>query len=62
MQDYFTANKIAPVKAPKGTYVVIKEKGTGEPAALGKFITVKYAGKGLVNNHISLMPACMFSR
>ena len=50
MQDYFTANKITPVKAPKGTYVVIKEKGTGEPAALGKFITVKYAGRGLVNN------------
>jgi len=50
MQDYFTANKITPVRAPKGTYVLIKEKGTGEPAALGKFITVKYAGKGLVNN------------
>jgi hypothetical protein len=26
MQDYFTANKITPVKAPKGTYVLIKEK------------------------------------
>ena len=50
MQDYFTANKITPVKAPKGTYVVIKEKGNGEPAALGKFVTVKYAGRGLVNN------------
>ena len=50
MQDYFTANKITPVRAPKGTYVLIKEKGTGEPAALGKFVTVKYAGKGLVNN------------
>jgi len=50
MQDYFTANKITPVRAPKGTYVLIKEKGAGEPAALGKFITVKYAGKGLLNN------------
>jgi len=50
MQDYFTANKITPVKAPKGTYVVIKEKGNGEPAALGKFVTVKYAGRGLVDN------------
>jgi len=50
MQDYFTANKITPVRAPKGTYVLIKEKGTGEPAALGKFVTVKYAGKGLINN------------
>lgn len=50
MQDYFTANKITPVKAPKGTYVVIKEKGNGEPAAFGKFVTVKYAGRGLVDN------------
>ena len=50
MQAYFSANKITPVRAPKGTYVLIKEKGTGEPAALGKFVTVKYAGKGLVNN------------
>ena len=50
MQDYFTANKITPVKAPKGTYVLIKEKGNGEPAAIGKFVTVKYAGRGLKDN------------
>ena len=50
MQDYFSANKLTPVRAPQGTYVLIKEKGTGEPAALGKFVTVKYAGKGLINN------------
>lgn len=49
MQDYFAAKKITPVKAPKGTYVVIREKGTGEPAAVGKFLTVKYAGRGLVD-------------
>ena len=47
MQDYFAAKKITPVKAPKGTYVVINEKGSGEPAALGKFLTVKYAGRAL---------------
>jgi hypothetical protein len=47
MQDYFTANKIAPVKAPKGTYVVIKEKALNP--ALGKFITVKY-GQRFGNN------------
>jgi FKBP-type peptidyl-prolyl cis-trans isomerase len=52
MQDYFTANKITPVKAPRGTYVVIEDKGKGEPAALGKFVTVKYSGKGLVNNQV----------
>ena len=52
MQAYFTANKISPVRAPKGTYVLIKEKGNGEPAAIGKFVTVKYSGKGLVNNQV----------
>ena len=50
MQAYFSANKLTPVRAPQGTYVLIKEKGTGAPAALGKFVTVKYAGKGLINN------------
>jgi len=50
MQAYFSANKITPVRAPKGTYVLIKEKGNGEPAAVGKFVTVKYSGKGLINN------------
>jgi FKBP-type peptidyl-prolyl cis-trans isomerase len=47
MQDYFTANKITPVKAPLGTYVLIKEKGNGVPAEKGKYITVKYSGTGL---------------
>ena len=61
MQDYFSAKKITPVRAPGGTYVVIKEKGTGEPAALGKFVTVKYAGRGLVKIISSLMPVYMFS-
>ena len=50
MQAYFSANKLTPVRAPQGTYVLIKEKGTGEPAAIGKFVTVKYSGKGLINN------------
>jgi FKBP-type peptidyl-prolyl cis-trans isomerase FkpA len=52
MQAYFTANKLTPVRAPQGTYVLIKEKGNGAPAALGKFVTVKYSGKGLVNNQV----------
>ena len=47
MQDYFAAKKITPVKAPKGTYVLINEKGSGEPATIGKFLTVKYAGRAL---------------
>jgi hypothetical protein len=47
LQDYFAAKKITPVRAPGGTYVLINEKGSGEPAALGKFLTVKYAGRSL---------------
>jgi FKBP-type peptidyl-prolyl cis-trans isomerase FkpA len=52
LQAYFAAHKITPVRAPAGTYVLINEKGNGVPAALGKFITVKYSGKGLVNNQV----------
>jgi FKBP-type peptidyl-prolyl cis-trans isomerase len=52
LQAYFAAHKITPVKAPAGTYVVINEKGNGVPAAIGKFITVKYSGKGLVDNKV----------
>jgi FKBP-type peptidyl-prolyl cis-trans isomerase FkpA len=50
LQDYFAAKKITPVRAPGGTYVLINEKGSGEPAALGKFLTVKYAGRSLVGD------------
>ena len=50
LKDYFTKNNIDPVKAPRGTYVIIKEKGTGTPATVGKYLTVKYAGRGLVDN------------
>ena len=50
LQDYFTKNKITPVKAPRGTYVIIKEKGTGTPATVGKYLTVKYVGRGLADN------------
>jgi FKBP-type peptidyl-prolyl cis-trans isomerase len=52
MQAYFAAKKITPVRAPGGTYVVIKEKGNGVPAEKGKFITVKYSGKGLVDDKV----------
>jgi FKBP-type peptidyl-prolyl cis-trans isomerase len=50
LQEYFAAKKITPVRAPGGTYVLINEKGSGEPAALGKFLTVKYAGRSLVGD------------
>jgi len=50
LQDYFAAKKITPVRAPGGTYVLINEKGSGVPATLGKFLTVKYAGRSLVGD------------
>ena len=50
LKDYFAAKKITPVRAPRGTYVLINEKGSGEPATTGKFLTVKYAGRSLVGD------------
>jgi FKBP-type peptidyl-prolyl cis-trans isomerase FkpA len=50
LQEYFAKNNINPVKAPRGTYVQIKEKGTGAAATTGKFLTVKYVGRGLKDN------------
>lgn len=49
LQAYFAAKNIKPQKAPLGTYVVINEKGSGVPATVGKFITVRYDGR-LVKN------------
>ncbi|HEX6847087.1 MAG TPA: FKBP-type peptidyl-prolyl cis-trans isomerase [Chitinophagaceae bacterium] len=50
LQEYFAKNNLNPVKAPRGTYVMIKEKGTGAAATIGKYLTVKYAGRGLKDN------------
>ena len=49
MQAYFASKKLKPQKAPEGTYVLINEKGSGEPAAHGKFVTVKYDGRLMKN-------------
>ena len=45
MEQFLAAKKITAQKTNEGTFVVVKEKGTGEPAIDGKFITVKYTGK-----------------
>lgn len=50
IQAYLQAKNISAIKAPAGTYVLIKEKGTGTPATNGKFITVKYAGRILATD------------
>lgn len=50
IQAYLQAKNISAIKAPAGTYVLVKEKGTGTPATNGKFITVKYAGRILATD------------
>ena len=52
IQAYLAARNVTATKAPGGTYVLVKEKGTGEPAAIGKFITVKYSGTGLADGKV----------
>ena len=49
---YFAAKKITNYKKVGGTYVVVKEKGTGAPAANGKFVRVKYAGRVLETDSV----------
>jgi FKBP-type peptidyl-prolyl cis-trans isomerase len=51
IQTYLAAKNVTTaVKAPAGTYVLVKEKGNGAPAVNGKFITVKYAGRILATD------------
>jgi FKBP-type peptidyl-prolyl cis-trans isomerase FkpA len=45
IEDYLAKNKIVAQKAAGGTFVQITDPGTGEQAAAGKKISVKYTGK-----------------
>jgi len=45
LQDYFTANKIKPLKTASGLYYSIKKKGKGPLPKEGQNVTVKYTGK-----------------
>lgn len=45
IETYLAENKITYQKAPKGTYVVIKDPGTGPKVEVGKVALVKYSGK-----------------
>ena len=45
IEDYLAKNKITAQKAAGGTFVEIKEPGTGEQAAPGKKLSVRYTGK-----------------
>jgi len=52
MQAYLVSKKITAQKTDDGTFVVVNEKGTGEPAVNGKFISVKYIGKILETDSV----------
>ena len=52
MESYLAAKKINAQRTNDGTFVVVKEKGTGEPADDGKYINVKYTGKILETDSV----------
>lgn len=45
LEDYLTKNKIQYQKTPGGTFVEIKEPGTGMAIDSGKHVSVRYTGK-----------------
>jgi FKBP-type peptidyl-prolyl cis-trans isomerase FkpA len=45
IEDYLTKNNIKYVKAPQGTFVEVKEQGTGAQVDSGKFCSIRYTGK-----------------
>ena len=50
MEAYLKSKNIAATKVGKGTYVLIKQQGTGTQAGDGKFVTVAYSGRKLSND------------
>lgn len=47
LADYFAKNNIKAEKIAGGTYVQMQMPGTGEPIAVGKFVSLKYKGMTL---------------
>ncbi len=52
MQSYLTGKKISAQKTNAGTFVLVNEKGTGEPIVEGKFVSIKYSGKILETDSV----------
>lgn len=52
MEAWLAAKKINAQKTGKGTYVYIKEQGTGPNAANDKYVNVKYTGKILETDSV----------
>ena len=45
MEAFLAGKKIKAQKTDDGTFVIVNQKGIGEPAINGKFISVKYTGR-----------------
>jgi len=45
IEDYLAKNNIKAQKAPQGTFVEVKEPGTGAQVDSGKFVSIRYTGK-----------------
>ena len=52
MEAYLAKNNITAQKTGKGTYVVVKDAGTGLQADSGKYVSVRYTGKTLRDGKI----------
>lgn len=52
MEAYLKSKNITAQKTGKGTFVLIKEQGTGPMADSGKYVTVKYSGRTLEKDSV----------
>lgn len=52
METYLTSKKITAQQTGKGTYVVIKQQGTGASVNNGDTVTVKYTGRVLATDSV----------
>lgn len=52
IESYLKEKNIAAQKTGKGTFVLIKEQGTGPMADSGKYVTVKYTGRTLEKDSV----------
>jgi FKBP-type peptidyl-prolyl cis-trans isomerase FkpA len=52
LESWLAAKKINAQKTGKGTYVSIQQQGTGPTAEIGKYVSVKYAGKVLATDSV----------
>lgn len=52
IETYLKEKNIAAQKTGKGTFVLIKEQGTGPMADSGKYVTVKYTGRTLEKDSV----------